>query len=98
MTCYESTAENSDGIAHALAHGTHLGTDATGADHYFSHPRRTIYVVDADGAVEHVEDLGGRDPAEWVQYVADARGWETAPRIGEDITAIFDGLDLEVDC
>ena len=52
-----------------------LGVDGDGAEHRFDRCRHTVYVVGANDAIEHVEQLRpGQLPA-WVSFVADRRGW-----------------------
>ena len=53
-----------------------LGTDADGATHHHSPYDDRVVVVAADGTIEHVEALGGRDIDTWVAFVRDRRaGW-----------------------
>jgi hypothetical protein len=51
-----------------------FGVDAVGCKHRYSRRRDTVYVT-RDGALEHVEELNGRDPADWIDYVRFKRGW-----------------------
>jgi hypothetical protein len=54
-----------------------LGTDADGATHHHSPYDDRVVVVGPDGAIEHVEALGGRDIETWVASVHDRRaGWQ----------------------
>ena len=59
-----------------IAQKTAIGTDSTGATHYFDRLRDMVHVVD-DGAVEHSEPLNGRGLTEWASYVEAERGWDT---------------------
>jgi hypothetical protein len=53
-----------------------LGTDAEGATHHHSPYDDRVVVVGADGGIEHVEALNGRDIETWVAFVRDRRaGW-----------------------
>ena len=51
-----------------------IGRDAEGATHYVV-PGDRVYVV-ADGEIEREQSLHGRSLGTWVDYVADARGWD----------------------
>jgi len=50
-----------------------LGRDAEGGRHHIDPLTQTVYVLD-DG-VAHVESLDDRPVADWIDYVAAARGW-----------------------
>lgn len=52
-----------------------VGIDADGATHRFDPATDTVYVV-ADDATEHTEALAEGQLPEWIDYVADRRGWD----------------------
>ena len=66
----------------------HIGTDSHDMDHYLSRPRQTIYVLDGD-RVEHTESVADRTVADWVAYVAAARGWEDCHFVS-DLRTLFE--------
>lgn len=54
-----------------------IGTDADGRVHYYN-PSKDRVLVAEDGDVVDVQDLDGRTPTEWANYVARERGgWQT---------------------
>lgn len=68
MTDYDNTDLES------IEQHDHLGTDATGADHYWDKASRTIYVV-ADGAIDHEQSIDDRPLSDWIAYIRERRGW-----------------------
>lgn len=50
-----------------------LGRDAEGGRHHIDPLTQTVYVLE-DG-IAHVETLGERPVADWIDYVAAERGW-----------------------
>jgi len=65
-----------------------VGTDSFGSRHYVNFERGYLYVVTASGQLEHVQDLRNAQLEEWMEYVADARGWLDRQYGG----SLFDGL------
>jgi len=66
----------------------HIGTDADDMDHYLSRARQTVYVLDGEEIV-HTEDVTQRTVADWVDYVAAARGWAEC-HVASDLRTLFE--------
>jgi len=64
----------------------HLGTDETGAEHYWSIYEQTAVVVEPDGEVV-TQKVGHRPLSDWELFVAECRGWQDAPNVGSAILA-----------
>lgn len=74
-----------------------VGVDAEGATHRFDSYTDTVYVISADGSVDHVEQLDPGQLPGWVHYVADKRGWDDLRYSDEApmaalVSALADGL------
>lgn len=97
-TADEQTATAHDVDRDHVARQPIVGVDAEGATHRFDSYTDTVYVIAADGSVDHVEQLDpGQLPA-WVDYVADKRGWDDLRYSDEApmdalVSALADGLD-----
>jgi len=52
-----------------------VGTDAAGCVHHHSPYDARVVVVDPDGSIARVEELGDRKLATWIAFVDDTRGW-----------------------
>jgi len=83
-----------EGIAAQLAHDAHyLGTDGTGAIHYWSRYARTVYVVDA-GEVESwaFAETPLSTLTDWLAHVESKRGpWEDHRVSSGGVAAIIAG-------
>jgi hypothetical protein len=66
----------------------HIGIDADGKEHYLLRARQTIYVLEGEEIV-HTEDVTQRTVADWVAYVAAARGWEEC-HVVSDLRTLFE--------
>lgn len=53
-----------------------IGTDAEGRVHYYNPSHDRVLVAEGRDVVD-VQDLGGRTPTEWVQFVAERTGWQS---------------------
>lgn len=51
-----------------------IGTDCTGAVHYYDQPHDRVLVA-RDGDIERVQPLEGRPVSDWIGYVGSERGW-----------------------
>lgn len=69
----------------------HVGRDCTGADHYLVPGHRVIVVrhEPAGDTVEHTAGLGHRSAADWVDYVAERRGWTVCTYDDRSIAALL---------
>lgn len=72
-----------------------LGTDQTGAVHYYD-DRADRILVAREGDIEHVEPLDGRPVSDWMAYVGDRRGWRLRGAEGwfADLRAIAEASDV----
>lgn len=53
-----------------------VGVDENGCEHRFDQYRDTVYVLRAaNDELAHVETLQPGQLPEWIEYVADVRGW-----------------------
>lgn len=52
-----------------------IGVDGRGARHVYEAATRTIRVYTSTGNLEHEEELNHRPVADWIEYVAEQRGW-----------------------
>lgn len=52
-----------------------VGVDGEGCEHYFDQYRDTVYVLDDDQALAHVEQLAPGELGAWIDYVDEQRGW-----------------------
>lgn len=76
MSTYVRSSENDTGRTDPRPHYIPVGTDGEGAHHCYNTRREEIVVV-RDGRREHAQALDGRPVEDWIEYVADRRGWET---------------------
>jgi len=58
----------------ALERAGVFGYDRTGAKHMFDSVRAQVIVVDGD-EIEHVEQLARDRVVQWIDYIAQKRGW-----------------------
>jgi len=68
-----------------------VGVDGEGAEHHFDQYADDVYVLQ-NGDVEHVEELGAGQLPEWVDYVADKRGWDDCRYDENGIDALVERL------
>jgi len=69
------TAESvADDLADRIARSFTVGYDVEGYDHHYYRGADCVVVYD-DRELDRVEWLDGRPLSEWVEFVADRRGW-----------------------
>jgi len=75
-----------------------VGIDGESAEHRFDQYHDRVYVLDADGELEHVQELEPGELSGWIDYVAEKRGWQECRYVDGDpfnglVQALADGLD-----
>lgn len=74
MATTNSRADKSSATILSGPEHNHLGTDADGDAHYWNRRTDTVLVITPDGERPHRYAVD--DVSEWVEYVADRRGWD----------------------
>jgi hypothetical protein len=76
----ERTASLASHLTDALARSFTLGVDATGSTHHYYRPADAVVVFDGR-EFDHYQPLDGRPLAEWQQFVAQERGWDSTGQL-----------------
>lgn len=66
-----------------------VGVDGDGCEHYFDQYRDTVYVLDDDQALDHLEELAPGELETWIDYVREERGWTDCRYVPDGGVAIM---------